>query len=289
MQLWLVAPRMQLGLVARWVPTGEDGLPRRDPAAQARPAVPWTRSGRRALPAIRPGRCALPWTRSGRRVPATHSGRRVGRATRPGQIGGRATLPDGPGGCPTHPGRFGGRPTRLGPGGGEMGRRRDRGPKARGDGEDGPKGTGWDSRGASCRNRRERARRDNARPALAYRTPTHPGTRQTGRPTGPRERRSAARWRRFVKSLGGDLLSHPASQAVPSALEGLTSGFGMGPGVSPPLWPPKRSGAPGIAGTLQNYTASACNRSWLPSPRPISTGQLHTLLCFHFRPINPVV
>ena len=25
------------------------------------------------------------------------------------------------------------------------------------------------------------------------------------------------------------------------------------------------------------------------SPRPISTGQLHTLLCFHIRPINPVV
>src|SRR4029450_10521937 len=42
------------------------------------------------------------------------------------------------------------------------------------------------------------------------------------------------------KSLGGDLLSHPASRAVPSALEGLTSGFGMGPGGSPPLWPPKR-------------------------------------------------
>jgi hypothetical protein len=64
-----------------------------------------------------------------------------------------------------------------------------------------------------------------------------------------RTRRSAARWRRFVKSLGGDLLSHPASQAVPSALEGLTSGFGMGPGVSPPLWPPKRSGASGTPET----------------------------------------
>jgi hypothetical protein len=55
--------------------------------------------------------------------------------------------------------------------------------------------------------------------------------------------------RRFVKSLGGDLLSHPASRAVPSALEGLTSGFGMGPGVSPPLWPPKRSGASGTPET----------------------------------------
>ena len=26
-----------------------------------------------------------------------------------------------------------------------------------------------------------------------------------------------------------------------------------------------------------------------PSPRPISTGQLHTLPCFHFRPINVVI
>ena len=38
---------------------------------------------------------------------------------------------------------------------------------------------------------------------------------------------------------GGVLLSHEASLAVPSALEGLTSGFGMGPGVSPSLWPPQ--------------------------------------------------
>ena len=41
---------------------------------------------------------------------------------------------------------------------------------------------------------------------------------------------------------GGVLLSHEASLAVPSALEGLTSGFGMGPGVSPSLWPPQRCG-----------------------------------------------
>ena len=37
---------------------------------------------------------------------------------------------------------------------------------------------------------------------------------------------------------GGVLLSHIQSGAVPSALVGLASGFGMGPGVSPPLWPP---------------------------------------------------
>ena len=32
---------------------------------------------------------------------------------------------------------------------------------------------------------------------------------------------------------GGDLLSHTATRAVPSALRGLTSVFGMGTGVTP--------------------------------------------------------
>jgi hypothetical protein len=41
---------------------------------------------------------------------------------------------------------------------------------------------------------------------------------------------------------GGVLLSREASLAVPSALRGLTSGFGMGPGVSPSLWPPQPYG-----------------------------------------------
>jgi hypothetical protein len=31
--------------------------------------------------------------------------------------------------------------------------------------------------------------------------------------------------------VGGDLLSHTLTSAVPSALEGLASGFDMGPGV----------------------------------------------------------
>ena len=42
--------------------------------------------------------------------------------------------------------------------------------------------------------------------------------------------------------LGGDLLSHPVPRAVPSAQTGLASGFGMEPGVSPSLWPPKLYG-----------------------------------------------
>ena len=35
--------------------------------------------------------------------------------------------------------------------------------------------------------------------------------------------------------LGGVLLSHTLAGAVPSALGVLASGFGMGPGVAPPL------------------------------------------------------
>ena len=38
---------------------------------------------------------------------------------------------------------------------------------------------------------------------------------------------------------GNDLLSHAVTSAVPSALEGLTSVFGMGTGVAPPAKPPE--------------------------------------------------
>ena len=101
----------------------------------------------------------------------------------------------------------------------------------------------------------------------------------------------------FEWCSGGVLLSREASLAVPSALKSLTSGFGMGPGVSPSLWPP---------GTLSSCTASGRNSGatqWtrmsrsrgihvvlvVSSPRPVSTGQLSTSRCLHFRPINPVV
>ena len=39
---------------------------------------------------------------------------------------------------------------------------------------------------------------------------------------------------------GGVLLSHTVPRAVPLALEGLTSEFGMGSGMTPPTLPPKR-------------------------------------------------
>jgi hypothetical protein len=43
----------------------------------------------------------------------------------------------------------------------------------------------------------------------------------------------------LFKNPGGVLLSHTVTHVVPSALEGLTSVFGMGTGVTPPLSPPK--------------------------------------------------
>ena len=52
---------------------------------------------------------------------------------------------------------------------------------------------------------------------------------------------------------GNDLLSHTFSRVVPSALEGLTAEFGMGSGVTPPLWSPEvyilTSGSPAGAGS----------------------------------------
>jgi hypothetical protein len=48
------------------------------------------------------------------------------------------------------------------------------------------------------------------------------------------ERPHAVKHEASQKNPGGDLLSHPVAQAVSSALEGLTSVFGMGTGVSPP-------------------------------------------------------
>ena len=45
-------------------------------------------------------------------------------------------------------------------------------------------------------------------------------------------------WGQYVNP-GGDLLSHTVTSAVPSALLGLTSVFGMGTGGTPTLKPPE--------------------------------------------------
>ena len=60
------------------------------------------------------------------------------------------------------------------------------------------------------------------------------------RPAAPEMRAAPPLMRRGCceDMSGGVLLSHDLAVAVPSALKGLTSGFGMGPGVSLSLWPP---------------------------------------------------
>ena len=69
---------------------------------------------------------------------------------------------------------------------------------------------------------------------------------------------------------------------VPSALEGLTAGFGMDPGVSPPLWPPETWFA------IHRFRGDHKRKMRL-RPRHISTGQLNDSRRLHPRPINPVV
>src|ERR1700722_7151050 len=97
---------------------------------------------------------------------------------------------------------------------------------------------------------------------------------------------------------GGVLLSHAVPRAVPSALKSLTSGFGMGPGVSPSPWPPKLYGDVRKTGAMLTDSDRISGTAQWPrnknkirsqATRPISTGQLHTLPCFYLRPINPVV
>ena len=59
--------------------------------------------------------------------------------------------------------------------------------------------------------------------------------------TNKKGRGEGERWGRQV---GDDLLSHAVARILPSALAGLTSGFGMGPGVPPPLLSPTNPAFP---------------------------------------------
>ena len=89
--------------------------------------------------------------------------------------------------------------------------------------------------------------------------------------------------------------------AVLSAMEGLTSGFGMGPGVPPPPWSLSSPGAseehPGgrIARRPHPNRTTACGAP-LPEgdggrrrARPISTARLSASRRLQLRPINLVV
>jgi hypothetical protein len=82
----------------------------------------------------------------------------------------------------------------------------------------------------------------------------------------------------FRNYSGDDLLSHVVANAVPSALEGLTSVFGMGTGVTPPLQSPENRLQPGKRTGQGKFYGQAS--------RPISTGKLHASPRFHTQPIT---
>ena len=100
-------------------------------------------------------------------------------------------------------------------------------------------------------------------------------------------------------SEGDDLLSHRAAPEVPSALADLTAGFGMGPGVAPPLGSPFRPvidvsesayALVNSARTLKvEHEPSEAEQTDTRKPSRVSSGQLKTLQPLHLRPIKLVV
>jgi hypothetical protein len=74
-------------------------------------------------------------------------------------------------------------------------------------------------------------------------------------------------------SFGNDLLSQGATPQVPSALADLTAGFGMEPGMTPPLKSPKELltnfNAPDTLKTEQNVPAYSPIKQNKSSPRPL--------------------
>jgi hypothetical protein len=78
---------------------------------------------------------------------------------------------------------------------------------------------------------------------------------------------------RTAKS-GGVLLSQGVYPQVPSALAGLTAVFGMGTGVTPPLWPPETCCQRGLIPRELQSEHEYREMMFEPSPRPISTGRL---------------
>src|SRR6187200_981998 len=134
-----------------------------------------------------------------------------------------------------------------------------------------------------------------------------------GTPRIPRVRRIPTRRGspRKRKNPGDDLFSRKAALSVSSALESLTSVFGMGTGVASPLESPGSS----ASGRSAAARARSCDRAGaggssfrvvdvddhdLPAtdpwsvaeevkPSTVSTAQLHPSPDFHMRPIKQVV
>ncbi len=93
----------------------------------------------------------------------------------------------------------------------------------------------------------------------------------------------------LCKIPGNALLSHGVAQAVPSALEGLTALFGMGRGVSPPLWSPENRNRKWRNGYRIDRKSSVKRKKFGQAARLISIARLNTLLCVHLRPIYLVI
>ena len=140
-------------------------------------------------------------------------------------------------------------------------------------------------------------------PQMAEATPANnqsaPKTREAARgiSPGPPRHANAPRW-------SATSCSPTDYSAVPSALGGLTSGFGMGPGVPPPPWSLTNEGHSVVRGrasarcpggrTAQRVLGQKVARPRLPMSgkrraRPISTARLSASRRLHLLPINQVV
>ncbi len=94
------------------------------------------------------------------------------------------------------------------------------------------------------------------------------------------------------KVAGSDLLSQGVPAQVPSALRGLTAGFGMGPGVSPSLKPPAirdlaHESSAGRSSALKRLSTSYEDMD--QASRTISTARLRRSHALHLPPIYAVV
>src|SRR4051794_36036253 len=90
-------------------------------------------------------------------------------------------------------------------------------------------------------------------------------------------------------TIGAERLSFRVRNVTgrfPLAMAAVTRGT-----LVPPRAPARVGGGVGCGFRTAQWTRAPPWLWWVcvVSPRPVSTGQLHTLRCFHFRPINPLV
>ena len=142
--------------------------------------------------------------------------------------------------------------------------------------------------------------------------PPLPAPASTFRPSPPEPKAPLRLKKKVSSSLSNEeteLMLAPAyvpthEYAVSSAMRGLTSGFGMEPGVPPSLWEPtnmfrvirRKMMTRSDSEHYSRPMAARCSIQLVGSEerevsrfRPISTGKLQVLPLFHTQPINLVV